>query len=214
MTKTPSRHEQIRRERRQQIVEAATQVFASKGFHAANVSEVAAQAGVSQGTIYWYFDSKESLFEAVLLESLRAVSQPSLQLIEESQLTPLETIQQMVRHLLSQIQNPPDSFRLLLSLWTQPETLATGMAYRGIQHLYQEWIDGLLGTLIQAGMEAGEIVPGNPRALALVLVTVLDGLAFQALIFPDQPLDAQEIEVAVMRLFRLPASQETGWSDG
>jgi hypothetical protein len=62
-------------------------------------------------------------------------------------------------------------------------------------------------------MEAGQIVRGNPQALALVLVTVLDGLAIQALIFPDRSLDAQEIEAAVMRLFRLPASQGIAGSD-
>ena len=67
MTSTPSRHEQVREERRQQILEAALKVFSQKGFHAANVSDVAAQAGVSQGTIYWYFDSKDDLFMAALL---------------------------------------------------------------------------------------------------------------------------------------------------
>ncbi len=206
MAAAPTRHEHTRHARRQQILAAAAEIFAGKGFHAATVSEVAAQAGVSQGTIYWYFESKEALFEAVLEESMRAVSEPLIRLMEDSALSPVETIQQMVSLFVHQLQSPPDSFRLILNLWTQPETFSTGLAHAAIQHLYQEWIDGLLGTLIQRGMDAGEIVPGNARALALVLVTVLDGLAFQSLIFPEQPLDATEIEAAVMRLFCLPPS--------
>ena len=67
MTDAPDKREQAREERRRQILEAALRVFLDKGYHAANVSDVAAEAGVSQGTIYWYFSSKEELFNAAVL---------------------------------------------------------------------------------------------------------------------------------------------------
>jgi len=51
MTKAPGKRELQREERRQQILDAALTVFSCKGFHAANVSDVAAQAGVSQGLV-------------------------------------------------------------------------------------------------------------------------------------------------------------------
>jgi TetR/AcrR family transcriptional regulator, fatty acid metabolism regulator protein len=54
-------------DKRERILDAAVRVFARKGFHATRVSEVAKAAGVADGTIYLYFDSKEhllvSLFE-------------------------------------------------------------------------------------------------------------------------------------------------------
>jgi len=53
MIKAPDKREQKREERRQQIIQAALRVFTQKGYNAANVSDVAAQASVSQGTIYW-----------------------------------------------------------------------------------------------------------------------------------------------------------------
>jgi AcrR family transcriptional regulator len=170
MAQPESRHQETRRERRQQILAAAMRIFSTKGFHAANVSDVASQAGVSQGTIYWYFESKESLFEAVLQESLSAVSQPSIVLLQDDTLSPLERIQATVRQLLDELQSPPDSFRLLLNLWVQPETFASGMAQDAIQDMYQEWIEGHLGTVIRDGMERGEIATGSPEAVALVLV--------------------------------------------
>ena len=49
MAETVSKREQLRGERRRQIIEAALAVFAEKGFNAAKVSDVAARAGVSQG---------------------------------------------------------------------------------------------------------------------------------------------------------------------
>jgi TetR/AcrR family fatty acid metabolism transcriptional regulator len=48
-------------DKRQRILDAAVRVFAKKGFHATRVSEVAKAAGVADGTIYLYFESKDEL---------------------------------------------------------------------------------------------------------------------------------------------------------
>ncbi|MDD5249231.1 MAG: TetR/AcrR family transcriptional regulator [Rhodocyclaceae bacterium] len=49
-----------------ELVAAALEVFVEKGFAAARLDDVAARAGVSKGTVYLYFDSKEALFKAVI----------------------------------------------------------------------------------------------------------------------------------------------------
>ena len=54
------------RTRREQIIEAATRVFAEKGFRRATTREVAREAGVSEGTIYNYFEDKDALLMAIL----------------------------------------------------------------------------------------------------------------------------------------------------
>src|SRR5918995_4946995 len=56
------------RARREQIVEAATRVFAEKGFRRATTREVARAAGISEGTIYNYFEDKDALLMAILEE--------------------------------------------------------------------------------------------------------------------------------------------------
>ncbi len=55
-----------RRATRDQILEAATQIFVESGFDGASVDEIAARSGVSKPTVYSYFDSKEKLFVAIL----------------------------------------------------------------------------------------------------------------------------------------------------
>jgi AcrR family transcriptional regulator len=52
--------------RRQQIVDAAIEVFAGKGYRVASIADIIAQAGVARGTFYLYFQSKEEVFNAVL----------------------------------------------------------------------------------------------------------------------------------------------------
>lgn len=55
-----------------QIMEGARTVFLERGFDAASMGEIARHAGVSKGTLYVYFESKEELFEAIFEEESRA----------------------------------------------------------------------------------------------------------------------------------------------
>ena len=52
--------------KRRQIMEGARQVFLSSGFDGASMNDVARVAGVSKGTLYAYFNSKDELFEAII----------------------------------------------------------------------------------------------------------------------------------------------------
>jgi len=63
-----SQRDQYLQNRRDQIIDAAIQVFANKGFAGANVADIAAAIGVSKGTIYLYFKSKEDIFTTILTE--------------------------------------------------------------------------------------------------------------------------------------------------
>lgn len=67
----PCRRWRRRKEARPgEILEAALELFAEKGFAATRLNEVADRAGISKGTLYLYFDSKEALFQAVIREML------------------------------------------------------------------------------------------------------------------------------------------------
>jgi AcrR family transcriptional regulator len=65
---TVSRVERPESAKRRQILEGAREVFLAQGFDGASMGEIARTAGVSKGTLYVYFDSKEQLFEAVTTE--------------------------------------------------------------------------------------------------------------------------------------------------
>jgi AcrR family transcriptional regulator len=61
--------------KRRQIMDGARKVFLAQGFDAASMGEIARQAGVSKGTLYVYFDSKEALFEAIVEEECRSTAE-------------------------------------------------------------------------------------------------------------------------------------------
>ena len=59
------------RAKRRQIIDGASRVFLAQGFDAASMGAIAREAGVSKGTLYVYFKSKEELFEAIVEEQRR-----------------------------------------------------------------------------------------------------------------------------------------------
>src|SRR5438128_7360775 len=67
------RRQRERLMRRKEILDAAREVFARKGFNAATLEDVAERAEFGKGTLYNYFTNKESLFESVLQDSFERV---------------------------------------------------------------------------------------------------------------------------------------------
>lgn len=61
--------------KRKQILDGARRVFLNAGFAAASMGEIAREAKVSKGTLYVYFDSKEALFAALIVEAKRETSE-------------------------------------------------------------------------------------------------------------------------------------------
>lgn len=64
------RHTEQGNERKQQLLEAAEQLFTQKGYDATRISDICTAAGVAKGLFYWYFPTKQSLF-AELVRTMR-----------------------------------------------------------------------------------------------------------------------------------------------
>lgn len=74
MPASPPPSRQRRKEARPgELLSAALDVFVEKGFAATRLDEIARKAGVSKGTLYLYYDSKEALLKAVVQESIVAL---------------------------------------------------------------------------------------------------------------------------------------------
>ena len=67
---TSARRERRKEARPGELLDAALDLFVEKGYAATRVEEVAARAGVSKGTLFLYFPSKEELFKAVVRENI------------------------------------------------------------------------------------------------------------------------------------------------
>lgn len=79
--RTKEQFQDIREERKQQILDAALEVFAKHGYYKASISQIAKEAQISKGLLYNYFQNKEELLSEVMSDGLnfllRAYSQKS-----------------------------------------------------------------------------------------------------------------------------------------
>src|SRR5436853_6628787 len=80
-----------------EIVTAALEVFVERGFAAARLEEVARRAGVTKGTLYLYFKSKEALFKAVVRETIVPVIAQGEALAQSFTGTARELVERLVR---------------------------------------------------------------------------------------------------------------------
>ncbi len=61
-----SPREDVSEERKEQILDAATEVFAQKGFDKARMDDIVEETGLSKGALYWYFKSKDDIIFAIM----------------------------------------------------------------------------------------------------------------------------------------------------
>jgi AcrR family transcriptional regulator len=102
------------RARREQILEAATRVFAEKGFRRATTWEVAREASISEGTIYNYFEDKDALLIAIV-ERLNETERRAED-FDEGMATDFQGfLKEYLRRRISSIWENREVFRVVLS---------------------------------------------------------------------------------------------------
>src|SRR5210317_1732005 len=147
------RYQRRKRDRPQEITEAAFAAFAEKRFTATKVEEVAQRAGVSKGLLYLYFKTKEELFKAVV----RSVVMPRVDALEaeldRSDMTAEAFIRGPVLDFMKQVPGSPVSVVIRLMIAEAPkhpdlvEFYWENVASRGL---------GALQRMIGRGVENGE----------------------------------------------------------
>ena len=95
-------------EKRVRILDAALKVFATRGFYNAKVSEVAREAGVADGTIYLYFESKDALLIALFEDRMQRIIARANDELSRSEGSVLDKIRQAIALHLSLVVDDPD----------------------------------------------------------------------------------------------------------
>lgn len=175
----PRRSEQneaIRAGRRQQILGAAIPLFARQGFDATSVSQVAREAGVSHGTVFLYFPTKEDLFRAAVMEPL-AEAERHYRGIVQGEGSPLARMKRMMGEQLRVIANQDHVLRLAYNVVGQRDRLpALVQEIYAFTGRYAE----IVGALVAEGQRRGELGPGNPQAIAWAYLAYLNGVVLLA----------------------------------
>ena len=162
MTATPR---QRRKETRPgEILAAALLLFTTKGFAATRIEEVAQAAGVTKGTVYLYFQSKEALFKAVIRETVL----PNLQRIEEAVRQEKAAVQQLRAALRQWMKGMNASRGCITKLM-----IAEAGNFPELAQFFQEEVSGemrrILMEIIETGIAQGEFRNCDPPTVIRVI---------------------------------------------
>ena len=160
-------------ERAPEILEAALACFAAKGFAGTRMDDIAARAGITKGTIYLYFDSKEELFKALARQSIgQRIADITQQLkgSEASAADQLRFVLTAIGHFASTSDRVVLPRVLLAEVGNFPELA---------EFWRKEIIDrglGLFEMIIKRGIARGEfrkVAPGHAARLCVAPLLVL-----------------------------------------
>jgi AcrR family transcriptional regulator len=186
---------QIDHVRRPQLLEAAAGVIAERGLASTRIADVAERAGTSPPAVLYWFDSKDEL----LAEALTVDEEHYYRWLTE-RLEALESPRDRLRLLLESSAEEYDS-RLWMEIWTR--ALRDRSTRRVRRRLDQRW-RAQIAELIRDGQRSGEFGDGDADDGALVLASLIDGLAVQVTLGdPDVPKErmlARALEIAEVLL--------------
>ena len=175
--------------RRQQIVNAACDIIARKGFANATIREIAAAAGLHVPTMYQYIDSKEALLELVYRFAIRQLH-AGLEQASAGCLTARDRLHATIAVLLD---NCDRHRRQAGVLNREFRSLPRGAQQRVLQE-YRGFHNYLAGV-VAAGVEAGEFRPVNAVLMANVLEAICDIWALRQFAVRDIGLPAFKDEI-------------------
>jgi AcrR family transcriptional regulator len=151
-------------ERRRQLMEFAARRFAENGYHPTSVAEIVEGLGVGKGVFYWYFDTKDELFAAILADGQRDLRRRQRDAIADAA-TPLERVRNGVRASIEWSLEQPVLFRLF-------QFAATDERFAGKLRKGEKIAVADAARHIQDAMDAGEIPQADATVLAHAMVGV------------------------------------------
>lgn len=177
----------LKQERRRQILEAALEAFAEKGFDKTTMAEIARASGVSKGLLYWYFENKQTLFVA-LIEAVFGDFQGIF-----DQIANVTKAQSPLERLRALITEPGKIFVLdTRYVGIYMDFFVQAWKYTSVQQViksaYARYIE-MVSDVINDGIEQGNFQPVDTLVTAGAVAGSIDGVIFQLLI--DAEIDVQ-----------------------
>ena len=161
----------VSEERKDQIMNAAEQVFSQKGFSNARMDDIAEETGLSKGTLYLYYKSKDDLIIAIL----DRLFQREFRAFENLDLASMSAAEAIWLFADTTIKDMKIMLRLL------PITYEfMGLAFRNklVQKTFKAYLNyylDLLIPIIQQGIDSGEFRPADAKEVAIAMGAIMEG---------------------------------------
>lgn len=196
-----SRRERERLRRRQEIISAALGLFAQKGYHNVSMTEIAERAEFAVGTLYKFFESKEALYNSLMVEKADYFHQLITTALAQGE-NEIEKLRNFVRAKGTVFKGEHAVVRIYFA-----ETRGAGFDIKiGFDKLIREKYDqtlNMLGAIFAQGIEKklfNDIA--KPHHLASALDSICNSFLFRWLENPDSQCYPEDPDVILNILFK------------
>lgn len=177
---------EIKKGKRELIIEAAIQVFSTKGYHNTRMEEIATQAGVGKGTIYEYFSSKLHLFQEMMEESVRFYTKKLINFDSDS----ISFSEKIFLLLEGHIQFCKEYKELTRIVFWDTEIFDEEL--KEWAYILRKEKENHMCEVVQMGIDKGEIKPIDPKIVTYLIAGVL-GYLWAPITLEDWDVDATEL---------------------
>jgi AcrR family transcriptional regulator len=190
--------------RRQQIIDAAYRCFARQGFHQATMRDIYAEANLSPGAVYHYFDSKDAIIQA----SFEFDFQRSLDQFDAARVSdhPLKALHELLDFFFHGLEGAAALGAGRVNVQGWGEALVNPALLSSVRRVLDDYLDAL-SQIIRRAQAAGQIDQSlDPRAVGRMLLSLYYGLELQKAL--DSEIEVETYAAAIKTLL-LSASQPT-----
>lgn len=188
----------VSEERKDQIIQAATNVFTRLGFHDARMDDIVEEIGLSKGALYWYFKSKEDLIIAILDRMFGVEFQRMESLCSED----LPARQCLANFLDIFIADLHKMQRVTPIIYEFYALAFRNQTVRTVMQRYLRTFVTIIEPIIQRGIDRREFRPGDARQAALAVGAQIEGTLLLWAYDPETVHIDDQLLVGVEMLFR------------
>lgn len=194
-----------RSQRADQILQAALRLFAEKGLHESSMDELVVESGLSKGSLYWHFESKDEIVLAVLARLFDGELY-HLEALVEAKDSAVDRLRALALLTVEELGSQESVLPILLEFYAL--AARRPQARQVIAEYLQRYRD-LLNQIIVQGQERGELRAGDSQAAATAILAAFEGLMMHWALDPVS-LDLDAEVAAVMELFLRGLASHSG----
>jgi AcrR family transcriptional regulator len=161
----------VSEERKKQILDAASNVFARSGLDDARMDDIAEESGLSKGSLYWYFKNKDAIIQAIMENMLKREISKIREMVRED-ISAKDKLDKFVQMAVKDLNLMKPMLPILY------EFLAIGFRKKKVRNSIKEYLNSYIKEIIpivQQGIDNGEFRNVNAEETALALGAVFEG---------------------------------------
>ena len=193
----PATSDQQKSQRRDEIIAAAKKVFARNGFHDTTIADIAKEAELAYGSVYWYFDSKDDLFrQLIAVEEYGLRTHVAVALAKSG--TQFGFAEAPFRASLRATFEFFDANPATAKLLFRDAYSLDSRFDKQLGGVYERFIDDI-ASLVAAAQNRGDVLAAPPRLVAYMLTALIGHMAHRRL-STDDGISASEAADLVVAL--------------